>query len=47
MRAPKTFLSELIRKAANAGGEVREIPTQKTKLSQTCICGRIRKKKLS
>ncbi|HSW65197.1 MAG TPA: transposase [Dissulfurispiraceae bacterium] len=40
MRAPKTFLSELTRKAVNAGGSVREIPT-------TCICGRIKKKKLS
>ncbi len=47
MRAPKTFLSELTRKAANAGGSVREFGTKTTKLSQTCICGQVSKKKLS
>jgi transposase len=47
VRAPKTFLSMLQRKAESAGGSFEEIPTRTTALSQTCICGRKHKKKLS
>lgn len=46
-RAPGMFGSHLKRKAENAGGKVVEIPTHSTKLSQTCQCGRVKKKKLS
>ena len=46
-RAPGMFVSHLINKAQRAGGRVVEIPTHSTKLSQTCQCGRVRKKKLS
>lgn len=46
-RAPGLFISLLRRKAENAGGEVAEFPTRSTKLSQTCLCGRVRKKPLS
>jgi transposase len=46
-RAPGMFLSHLISKAERAGGRVIEIPTHSTKLSQTCHCGRVHKKKLS
>jgi hypothetical protein len=46
-RAPGMFVSHLRSKAQRAGGQVVEIPTYKTKLSQTCHCGRVKKKKLS
>lgn len=46
-RAPGLFVSLLRRKAVNVGGEVVEFPTRSTKLSQTCLCGRVRKKPLS
>jgi hypothetical protein len=45
-RAPGMFVSHLKRKAESAGGKVVEIPTYNTKLSQTCQCGRVKKKKL-
>jgi putative transposase len=48
MRAPSRFMSSLKRKAENAGGSFYEIPTQTTKLSQTChICEEAVKKPLS
>ncbi|HEY9599993.1 MAG TPA: transposase [Allocoleopsis sp.] len=46
-RAPGMFVSHLKSKAERAGGQVIEIPTYNTKLSQTCQCGRVNKKKLS
>lgn len=46
-RAPGMFVSHLVSKAERAGGKVVEIPTVTTKLSQTCHCGRVKKKKLS
>ncbi len=46
-RAPGMFVAHLKRKAENAGGRVVEFPTYNTKLSQTCQCGRVKKKKLS
>jgi transposase len=45
-RAPKMFVSHLKSKAERAGGQVVEIPTHNTKLSQTCQCGRVKKKTL-
>ncbi len=45
-RAPGMFVSHLKSKAERAGGKVVEIPTHSTKLSQTCQCGRVKKKKL-
>jgi hypothetical protein len=45
-RAPGMFVSRLIFKAERAGGQVIEIPTHSTKLSQTCQCGRVKKKSL-
>jgi len=46
-RSPGKYISELKRKAESAGGSFLEFPTQTTKLSQTCICGKQKKKKLS
>lgn len=46
-RAPGMFVTYLKRKAENAGAHVVEFPTYNTKLSQTCQCGRVKKKKLS
>jgi len=46
VRAPGMFVDLLTRKAANAGGTVEEQNTRTTKLSQTCICGRVEKKPL-
>ncbi len=46
-RAPGMFVSHLRSKAERAGGQVVEIPTYNTKLSQTCQCGRVKKKSLS
>jgi putative transposase len=45
-RAPGMFVSHLKSKAERAGGRVVEIPTYNTKLSQTCQCGRVKKKSL-
>ncbi len=45
-RAPGSFVSHLKSKAQRAGGQVIEIPTYSTKLSQTCQCGRVKKKTL-
>ena len=45
--APGTFVQILTRLAASAGGEVITVPTRRTKLSQTCQCGRVQKKPLS
>jgi len=46
-RAPGMFVSHLKSKAERADCKVVEIPTYSTKLSQTCQCGRVQKKKLS
>lgn len=46
-RAPGMFVEILKRKAENASGYLYEFPTNITKLSQTCICGDVKKKKLS
>lgn len=45
-KAPGLFVEQLRRKAENAGGSVSEIETRTTRLSQTCLCGTIRKKLL-
>ena len=47
MRAPGMFVERLTRKAENAGGRVEQINTWKTKLSQSCHCGQVKKKPLS
>jgi len=39
-RAPRRFMRELQRKAADQGGTLVEIPTVSTFLSQRCVCGR-------
>ncbi len=46
LRAPGMFVELLQRKAENAGGKVEEINSYRTKLSQTCHCGKVRKKSL-
>jgi hypothetical protein len=46
-RAPSMFITGLIRKAENAGGEVWDIPAHALKLSQFCKCGVFKKKKLN
>jgi putative transposase len=46
-RAPGLFVSQLRRKAANAGAEMNEFKTTTTRLSQTCLCGAVEKKPLS
>jgi len=46
-RAPGMFVAHLKRKAESAGVKVVEFPTYNTRLSQTCQCGRVKKKKLS
>jgi putative transposase len=46
-RGPGNFVAHLRRKAAKAGAEVDEFPTQTTRLSQVCLCGAIEKKPLS
>jgi hypothetical protein len=38
-RAPGAFISMLARKAASADGQLIEVSTWSTSLSQTCICG--------
>ncbi|MEK7487135.1 MAG: transposase [Planctomycetota bacterium] len=45
--APAQFIDRLKRKAECAGASVLEINTYSTKLSQTCHCGLVKKKKLS
>lgn len=47
MRAPGMFMEMLRRKAQACGGEVIEFNTYTTALSQTCHCGRRKKKPLS
>lgn len=48
VRAPSMFMSRLKTRAENAGGYLKEFPTQNTKLSQVChICGEAVKKPLS
>ena len=47
VRAPGMFVTLLTRKAANAGGSVELLNTRTTKLSQTCVCGTVKKKPLS
>ena len=46
LRAPGMFIEKLHRKAANAGGQVENINTYRTKLSQACHCGKHEKKPL-
>ena len=46
LRAPGMFVEILRRKAENAGGQVEDIDTKKTKLSQVCHCGEETKKLL-
>jgi len=46
-RAPGLFVSMLKRKAESAGGCVEMLPTASLALSQTCLCGQRRRKKLS
>ena len=46
-KAPGEFQSRLVRKAESAGGQVDKFSCQKTKLSQTCVCGHVEKKSLS
>jgi putative transposase len=45
-KAPSMFLKMLKRKVESQGGRFREFPTYSTKLSQTCHCGTIKKKRL-
>ncbi|MDR6999928.1 transposase [Neobacillus niacini] len=45
-KAPSKFLTILKRKVISQGGEFREFPTNSTKLSQSCHCGRVKKKPL-
>ena len=47
LRAPKLFLSILTHRGKRAGRQVEEFSTYHTALSQTCICGRKHKKRLS
>ena len=44
--APATFVNHLTRLAESAGGSVTRVPTT-LRLSQTCLCGTIKKKSLS
>ncbi len=46
-RAPGMFVSRLKCMAESAGAQIVEFPTYTTKLSQTCLCGQIKKKRLS
>lgn len=46
-RAVGLFVEQLCHKASNAGGNVYEFNTHTTRLSQTCLCGTIKKKPLS
>lgn len=46
-RAPGMFIEQLRSKAESAGGALFEYSTYTTALSQTCLCGTVKKKKLS
>lgn len=46
-RAPGAFIAALKRKLAYQGGKLIEFSTYTTKLSQTCHCGKVEKKRLS
>lgn len=46
-RAPSQFIQRLKQRMESNGGIFQEFSTYKTKLSQTCQCGIIKKKKLS
>ena len=46
-RAPGMFIARLKAEAAKWGATVTEFETRNTMLSQTCLCGTLRKKKLS
>ena len=46
-RAPGMLMGKVARKAASAGGQLEEISTYQTALSQTCFCGEREKKPLS
>ncbi len=46
-RAPGMMMAQLRRKAESTDGWVDEFATRTTRLSQTCICGTIKKKSLS
>ena len=46
-RAPATFVSRLARLAESAGGQIVTINARRAKLSQTCVCGAIKKKRLA
>lgn len=46
-RAPAGCMARIARKAESAGGYLVNFPTRSTRLSQTCICGRVAKKSLS
>ena len=46
-RSPGMYVTGLKRKAESAGASFLEFPTITTKLSQTCVCGRQKKKPLS
>jgi transposase len=45
-KAPSMFMKMLKREVVSQGGIFREFPTHSTKLSQTCHCGAIKKKRL-
>ena len=47
VRASGTYVAGLKRKAENAGGKAREFSTRYTRLSQSCLCGVVKKKPLS
>ena len=47
MRSPGLFVSELKRKANDAGAKVIEFPTRSTKLSRVCLCGTVKEKGLA
>jgi len=44
---PGGCMARIGRKAASAGGQLQTFPTRSTKLSQSCICGRVASKALS
>lgn len=44
--APSMFIKLLERRLKELGGTLQEIDTFKTKLSQTCLCGKVKKKSL-
>ncbi|MGO8951493.1 MAG: zinc ribbon domain-containing protein [Ktedonobacterales bacterium] len=45
--APGRFVARLLHLAESAGGQVIQVPTRQTKLSQTCQCGQVKKKPLA